>query len=196
MLLDEERVKMSCTSSARSTASFHGGEKAYDGRIQEKTGMKDLRGKRGGGTVRPRHNMLMETKEMKLRGFESTLLESPATSSDVHDSPRRKGPVQPGGDRDLPPDNGQSSIVVNNIRMFEKIKERRRRRLTGLYNHRYFQEQLEKEYSRARRLTCRCPLSCGHRPLQRSQRHVRPPERRHDPQGFATILRRACGTST
>lgn len=45
-----------------------------------------------------------------------------------------------------------SSIVVENIRMHERIKEFAvADGLTGLYNHRYFQEQLEKEFSRARR---------------------------------------------
>ncbi|MEW6203239.1 MAG: diguanylate cyclase, partial [bacterium] len=46
----------------------------------------------------------------------------------------------------------QSSIVIDNIRMHEKIKRLAvADGLTGLYNHRYFQEQLEKEFSRARR---------------------------------------------
>lgn len=48
--------------------------------------------------------------------------------------------------------NNQSALVINNIRMYEKIKRFAvADGLTGLYNHRYFQEQLEKEYSRARR---------------------------------------------
>lgn len=48
--------------------------------------------------------------------------------------------------------NSQSALVINNVRMYEKIKRFAvADGLTGLYNHRYFQEQLEKEYSRARR---------------------------------------------
>lgn len=48
--------------------------------------------------------------------------------------------------------NSQSAMVINNNRMYEKIKRFAvADGLTGLYNHRYFQEQLEKEYSRARR---------------------------------------------
>jgi diguanylate cyclase (GGDEF)-like protein len=46
----------------------------------------------------------------------------------------------------------QSAIVVDNVRMYEKIKRFAvADGLTGLHNHRYFQEQLEKEYSRSRR---------------------------------------------
>jgi len=46
----------------------------------------------------------------------------------------------------------QSALVLNNVRMYEKIKRFAiADGLTGLHNHRYFQEQLEKEYSRARR---------------------------------------------
>ncbi|MFH1539493.1 MAG: diguanylate cyclase [bacterium] len=69
-----------------------------------------------------------------------------------------------------------SSIVVENIRMHERIKEFAiADGLTGLYNHRYFQEQLEKEFSRARRYNLSLSLvmldidhfkdvndSCGH----------------------------------
>ncbi|MEW5946898.1 MAG: diguanylate cyclase [bacterium] len=45
-----------------------------------------------------------------------------------------------------------ASIVVDNVRMHEKIKRFAIvDGLTGLYNHRYFQEQLDKEYSRAQR---------------------------------------------
>lgn len=72
--------------------------------------------------------------------------------------------------------NEHSSIVVENIRMHERIKEFAiADGLTGLYNHRYFQEQLEKEFSRAKRYNLSLSLvmldidhfknvndSCGH----------------------------------
>jgi two-component system cell cycle response regulator len=101
----------------------------------------------------PGRNMLKETGEMKLRGLEAVALDSQGNKFGMFMMARsEKGPFTRQEAATCLLITGQSAIVVDNIRMYEKIKRFAiADGLTGLYNHRYFQEQLEKEYSRARR---------------------------------------------
>jgi len=101
----------------------------------------------------PGHNMLKETDAVDIMGIESTLLESSSDKFGMFTMARSaNGVFTPEEKATCELIASRSSIVVDNVRMYEKIKRFAvADGLTGLYNHRYFQEQLEKEYSRARR---------------------------------------------
>ncbi|HOO55597.1 MAG TPA: diguanylate cyclase [bacterium] len=104
----------------------------------------------------PEHNMLRETGELDLKAFESVVLESKGDKFGMFTMSRSgregNGEFKPEEINTAKLISNQSSIVIDNVRMYEKIKRYAvADGLTGLYNHRYFQEQLEKEFSRARR---------------------------------------------
>ncbi|MFC1474405.1 diguanylate cyclase [bacterium] len=102
----------------------------------------------------PEHHMLKDGGSETISGIETALLESTGDKFGMLTIARGKEGGEFSGDeiemcRTIVQ---QSGLVVNNVRMYEKIKRFAiADGLTGLYNHRYFQEQLEKEYSRARR---------------------------------------------
>ncbi|MFA6448393.1 MAG: diguanylate cyclase [bacterium] len=155
LLLDEERVKMFVhVFRPINREFFMAVRKRVMDEFKEKTALKDLIRENAEVELHdPNHNILKETREMKLRGFESVVLESQGDKFGMFSIARsEKGAFTPDEIETSRLVTGQSAIVVNNIRMYEKIKRYAiADGLTGLYNHRYFQEQLEKEYSRARR---------------------------------------------
>lgn len=155
LLMDEERMKLFVYVYKPINREFfmEAKERMFD-EFRRKTSAKDL--SRDNAVVElhdPERNMLKETGEMKLRGLEAVVLESQGDKFGMFMMARSgKGPFTPQESATSQLVTGQSAIVVNNVRMYEKIKRFAiADGLTGLYNHRYFQEQLEKEYSRARR---------------------------------------------
>ncbi|HOC93330.1 MAG TPA: diguanylate cyclase [bacterium] len=101
----------------------------------------------------PEHNMMKAAEEMSLAGFEAAALESKGENFGMFMMARGHRGQFKQEERDIfSLIARQSAIVVDNVRMYEKIKRFAvADGLTGLHNHRYFQEQLEKEYSRSRR---------------------------------------------
>ncbi len=101
----------------------------------------------------PDHNMLKDDGSTTIRGLKMAMLESQGEKYGMYTMAR--GKQGPFSDDEIEMCNiitGQSQIVLDNLRMYERIKRYAiADGLTGLHNHRYFQEQLEKEYSRARR---------------------------------------------
>lgn len=154
LLTEEERIKLFVYVYSPITREFFmDAKKRMIDEYKKKTGIKDIA--RDNAEVElcdPERNMLKETKEMKLKGFESVLMESKGDKFGMFTMARSEKPFTPDEIKTCHLVAGQSSIVIDNIRMNEKIKRFAvADGLTGLYNHRYFQEQLEKEYSRARR---------------------------------------------
>lgn len=101
----------------------------------------------------PEHNIIKGADESEIRGFHSELMHSKGEKYGILVIARaRKGifnEEELGMARII---SNQSNIIIDNIRMYEKIQRYAvADGLTGLYNHRYFQEQLEKEYSRSLR---------------------------------------------
>jgi len=155
LLLDEERIKLFVyVYQPINREFFKTVKQRMLDEFKEKTAAKDLiRDNAEVELCDPEHNMLKEPKEMKLKGFDSVLLETQGEKFGMFTVARGdKGPFTPEEIETCRLITSQSSIVVNNIRMYEKIKRYAvADGLTGLYNHRYFQEQIEKEYSRSRR---------------------------------------------
>ena len=101
----------------------------------------------------PNHHLLKGSKEKDIVDCYSVILETKGSRYGVFTTARSAGkPFTPEEIVMVKTICDQSSIVVENICMHEKIKRFAvADGLTGLYNHRYFQEQLEKEFSRSRR---------------------------------------------
>jgi len=121
--------------------------------FQEKTGIRIIRDNVEVGIEDPKHNILKGTDEKTIRGFNSQIMEGKGEKFGIFCLSRaRTGPFNEDELEMAGIISNQSNLVVDNIRMYEKIQRFAiADGLTGLYNHRYFQEQLEKEYSRARR---------------------------------------------
>jgi two-component system cell cycle response regulator len=121
--------------------------------FQDKTGRRIIRDNVEVIIEDPNHNILKVTEEKRILGFTSRLMEGKGEKFGVFCLSRAgAGPFNEDEMEMAAIISNQSNLVVDNIRMYEKIQRFAiADGLTGLYNHRYFQEQLEKEYSRARR---------------------------------------------
>jgi two-component system, cell cycle response regulator len=154
LLTEEERIKLFVNVPHPITRDFFmSAKKRMMDEFKEQAGVKDLA--RDNAEVElydPERNMLKETREMKLKGFDTVLLETKGDKFGMFAMARGERPFSADEMKTCRLIAGQSSIVIDNVRMYERIKRFAvADGLTGLYNHRYFQEQLEKEYSRARR---------------------------------------------
>ncbi len=101
----------------------------------------------------PEHNMLKDNGADKPHGIFNHVLESNGELFGMITLSRgKKGHFKQDEIDTFSIVANPASLVIDNVRMFETIKRFAvADGLTGVYNHRYFQEQLEKEYSRTKR---------------------------------------------
>lgn len=101
----------------------------------------------------PKHYMIGKTEDTGIAGFSCELLRTRGEAYGISAVSRaRIGEYNEADSEMISTIAGQSNLIIDNARMYEKLKSFAvADGLTGLYNHRYFQEQLEKEFSRAKR---------------------------------------------
>ena len=104
-------------------------------------------------TCDPGNNLLKEDGCERIGGMRTLLLESTGERFGLFNMARGyKGDFKQNEMDMCNTIAAQSALVINNVRMYEKIRRFAiADGLTGLNNHRYFQEQMDKEFSRARR---------------------------------------------
>ena len=152
MITDDDHIKMFIyVNKPLNKEFFQNTKKRMMGDFERQTGQKIIKENVEVIIEDPDHNIIKGAEEYEIRGFHTQLMESKGEKFGIFVMSRAR-------DNIFNPDElemaniiaGQSNMVIDNVRMYEKIQRFAiADGLTGLYNHRYFQEQLEKEYSRA-----------------------------------------------